>query len=508
MTRPLSLSTPSFPTVRPSKAGEKPGVEQSHETQKTQALKLETHVDAYAQKLNVSGPSLLDGKQPTFDADVIVVGAGWAGLSAARQLIDNGIKTKVLEAREEIGGRIRTDETSLSIPFDHGAAWLHSWRDDQGNPVNPLTAKAIAAGIELSETTLTSTLFIGDRKANPQELAAFQATLEKYDALISEAAEKGVDVPISELLPNDGDPFAALAQKDLGELDMAQSLKVISSKDTGDQVMNGHDALPATGQLAILKATVGEVPVDTNVPVKKVKQTATGFEVTTANGDVLRARRVLLTVSTGILASGKIEFDPPLPKWKTDAIRALPMGVLDKVAIEFDTDVFTLDGAPMTVNDWVMSDPKDGSGAGAFLMKPFGANIAVGFAGGNDALELEKKSDAEMVEHFMSKLRKVFGTSIDEHVKNTVVTRWAKDEWTLGSYSYAKPGMASMREKLAEPVGDRLYFAGEATAPAANAQMIHGAHESGLAAAAALIESLVREDLQSRVPDRTATLGW
>lgn len=498
-------SKPMLVPVRQGSTPPAPLVEKAPAT--TVAPKL---YDAYSKKLEAKPTSgELGGGRPTYDADVLVVGAGWAGLSAARKLIDSGVRTQVVEARHELGGRIRTDTTSLSIPFDHGAAWLHSFRDDQGRPVNPLTAKAIAAGIPLSETTLSTGLFIDGRKATPEELALYQQTLEKYDDLISDAADKGLDVPVADLLPKDL-PFGAEAMKNLGELDMGQSLDVMSTKDAGDQVMNGHDALPLTGQLAVLKATVGEVPVRTDTPITKVKQTAHGFEITTAGGEVLRARRVLLTVSTGILASGKIEFDPPLPKWKTDAIRALPMGVLDKVAIEFDSNVFKLpDGTEQSVNDWVMSADHDGTAPAAFLMRPGGANIAVGFAGGADAMKLERQSDAGMVEHFMKKLRGIFGPTIDEHVKASVVTRWSQDEWTLGAYSYAKPGMAKMREKLAQPIDDRLYFAGEATAPAANAQMIHGAYQSGQTAANALIESLLREDAAfAALAARQSTLGF
>ncbi|MBX7099514.1 MAG: FAD-dependent oxidoreductase [Myxococcaceae bacterium] len=499
---------PGRPAARPAQAA--PSERSSAPVTVEPGLRPASSLETYARKLSAPAVRPAQAAGPAFDADVVVVGAGWAGLSAARALLDAGVRTQVLEARSEVGGRIRTDTTSLSIPFDHGAAWIHSWRDDQGRPVNPLTAKAIAAGIPLSETTLTSTLYVGDRKATPEELAAFNATLEKYDELISTAAEQGLDVPVASLLPKDALPFAAEAKADLGELDMGQSLEVLSSKDTGLQNMTGHDALPATGQLAVLQATVGDVPVRTDTPVKKVKATQGGFEVTTASGEVIRARRVLLTVSTGILASGKIEFDPPLPKWKTDAIRALPMALLDKVAIEFDENVFRFaDGTEQTINDWVVAKGGPGERPEAFLMRPGGANIAVGFAGGNDALKLERKSDAELVAHYLEKLERVFGPDLDRHVKGSVVTRWAQDEWTLGSYSYAKPGMAAMREKLRQPIDDRLYFAGEATAPAENAQMIHGAHQSGLSAASALIESLAREDVaHAGLNARQATLGF
>ncbi|MBL8957597.1 MAG: FAD-dependent oxidoreductase [Myxococcaceae bacterium] len=462
-------------------------------------------LERYASKLQAQAApvALPSATPPSWDTDVLIVGAGWSGLAAARELLDVGVRTTVLEARPTIGGRIRTDETSLSIPFDHGAAWVHS------SDVNPLTPKAKAAGIALKETGLTSSLYIDGRKATPEELKQYDETIEIFDGIIAEAAAKGFDGAVGKLLPMHL-PFAKEAAANLGPLDMGISLDKLDVVDTGSQVMTGHDALPKTGQLKLLEATVGEVPVTTDTPVKKVKAVPGGYEVTAANGDVLRARRVLLTVSTGVLASGKIEFDPPLPAWKTAAIKSLPMGVLDKVAIEFDTNVFkTPDGHEQAIDEWVMVSSKDLGEPSAFLMRPFGANVAVGFAGGDEALKLERKTNGELVEHYLSKLRAMFGPGIDAHVKQTVVTRWGQDPWTLGAYSYVKPGMEGARQKLAQPIDDRLFFAGEAAAPADKAQMIHGAYESGRIAAAALVESLAREDAALKALNRRQeTLGF
>jgi len=485
------LSRPPTDVPRSRPAGKAPG------------LRPTSGVETYASKLAPARFEPGEAPTPGWDTDVLVVGAGWSGLAAARDLIDAGVRTEVLEARSNIGGRIRTDDRSLSVPFDHGAAWIHS------ADVNPLTARARAAGIALTETTLTKTLYLDGKKATPEQVKQYQETLEKFEAIIAGAVKEGYDGPVGKLLPMDL-PFAKEAAANLGPLDMGISLDKADIMDTGKQVMTGHDALPAGGQLEVLRATVGEVPVTTDTPVKKVKAWNGGYEITTASGEIVRARRVLLTVSTGVLASGKIEFDPPLPRWKTEAIRALPMGVLDKVAIEFDTNVFrTPGGEEQSIDDWVMTSSSDGSEPTAFLMRPGGANVAVGFAGGEHALKLERKSTPQLVEHYLSKLRAIFGPGIDAHVKNTVVTRWGQDPWTLGAYSYVKPGMDGVREKLAQPIDDRLYFAGEAAAPADKAQMIHGAYESGKIAAAAIIESLAREDAALRALNRRqATLGF
>jgi monoamine oxidase len=440
-----------------------------------------------------AGPVTAALRTRRLDADVIVVGAGFAGLSAARTLNDSGVKTLVLEARHEVGGRVRTDGKAFSIPFDIGAAWLHDFRDDAGHILNPLARVAGQAGIALGETSLENTLYVEGRHATKAELATYQRKLENIDHAIDRSVRTGKDVPTGVLIAHQG-TLARAAADNYGELDMGISLDRVSNQDIGAAGSTRHDALPAGGMAKVLEAAVGHVPVTTDTPVKKVKWGASGVEVTTAQGQTLHARRVLLTVSNGILASGKIEFDPPLPQWKKDAIRALPMGVLDKIAIEFDKDVFQFkDGTEQKADDWVMDAESDGQPPMAFLMRPFGSNLAVGFVGGDSARQVEKQGPDAALSLAMGKLRKVFGPSLDQHVKATKVTAWGADEWTLGSYVYARPGMARMRDKLRRAIDDRLYFAGEATAPPDDSQMVHGAAASGVRAARALIKSLERD---------------
>jgi monoamine oxidase len=427
------------------------------------------------------------------DADVIVVGAGWSGLKAARTLMNAGVSTMVLEAREEVGGRVRTDHETFTVPFDIGGAWIHSTVDDKGHFRNPLAAVAQRANVELRETALDRTLYVNGREATPKELAEYQKALEENDDALDRAARHGHDVRAGPLLRH-GDTIAEAAAANDGPLDMGWSLDSMSAQDVGAAEMTRHDALPQGGMAAVLKADVGNVPVNTRTPVTKVKWSGDGVEVTTSRGQTLRARRVLLTVTPAMLYSGKIAFDPPLPEWKKEALRALPMGLLDKIAIEFDTNVFhTIDGKEQPADDWVMDAESDGSPPMAFLMRPMGSNLAVGFVGGKDAARLERAGKDVALNIAMGKLRRIFGPNIDAHVKKTAVTQWGKDEWTLGSYAYARPGMAHMRAKLAKALDDRVYFAGEATTDARDAQMVHGARRSGMRAAHALIASLRAE---------------
>jgi monoamine oxidase len=423
------------------------------------------------------------GDQPKLDADVLIVGGGWSGQKAASVLIAAGVSALVLEARSVPGGRVRTDYKTFDGPHEKGAAWVHDVDD------NDVAEKATDAGIKLTVTQLDGNIYVDGRRGTPEELAEYKAALNDIDHAVDRAAAQGLDLPAGQLYEAKT-PIAMAAVANYGELDMGMSLDRLSSADADKSRHAGIDALPEGGMRKLMKADVGDVPVQTDTPVKKVKWGPSGVEVTTANGDVLRARRVLLTVSTGVLASGKIEFDPPLPEWKRDAFLALPMGVLNKVAVEFDSDVFQFpDGTKQPSNDWVMNVESNGEAPWAFLMKPKGKPIAIGFSG----VKSDGASSQAALDTMMDKLKNVFGRGIEHHVRATDVTDWSKDEWTLGSYSYAKPGFAHMREKLAQPVEDRLFWGGEATANGP-AQMVHGASQSGVIAAHALIDSLKAED--------------
>lgn len=427
---------------------------------------------------------------------MLVVGAGWSGLTAARALIDAGLKTRVIEARSEVGGRVRADTESLRTLFNLGPEWIHSHVDDSGAPANVLTQRVLDAGITLHETTIGSSLWVGDRPATLSEQAQYEQTLASVKQALEHASETGHDVAGISVLDLTA-PFVDAAKSNLGELEMAQSLDRVSAVDAGGQYMSGHDAIPEGGQLNVLKTVVGEVPVDTETAIKKVKWGPLGVEVTTERGETIRARRLVMTVSTGVLSSGKIEFEPRLPHLKRDAVGAVPMGVFNKIAIELDADhaLKFADGSSPKSNDWVVHSPTDGSQPMAFLVRPGDANVVVGFVGGDQAARLEEEGPAAAVEQAMSKLRPIFGEDLDAHVTGTIVTEWGKDPHTLGSFSYAEPGMAHMREALARPVSNRVFFAGEATvdAESGNTQMIQGAYQSGLTAAERVISSLARE---------------
>jgi monoamine oxidase len=217
-------------------------------------------------------------------------------------------------------------------------------------------------------------------------------------------------------------------------------------------------------------------------------------KVTNARGETVEARKVVLSVSTGVLQAEKIKFIPELPEWKQEAIRGLPMGLMNKIALTFKSDIFGGEESNYALSTSSVESGPDKNVL--FLLKPQGHNAAVVFTGGDQAWRWEKKSDKECIEFAKDKLRECFGDAVDAELDQATVTRWGSNPFTLGAYSAASPGCTQQREELARPVDDKLFFCGEAaTVPELNGS-VAGAYQSGKRAAEEVLVSLAKEDAE------------
>ena len=404
--------------------------------------------------------------------DVLVVGAGVAGIAAARALHARGLTCLVLEAKDRIGGRAYTDATG----FDHGASWLHQAND------NPLTAFAEALGFEAvdHDRLRQRLLFTEGRFATTAERSAFAAAEDHFWRVIEAAAADGApDRPASEAAP-DGGRFDPLVAHWEGAQICAAELSRMSLHDFAATALDGPNLLLRRG-LGTLVATLADgLPIQLNAPVKQLDWGGTGVEASGTFGRI-RAGAAIITVSTAVLAQGGIAFTPDLPTKTLDAIHALPLGLLNKLAFPIPPGTLPEFGAFASLR-------RDIAGAGdrpiSWIARPFGAPVMLAFIGGSLAWELSRAGATAAEAHARAEFARVFGTEAAQALGAPIITDWGNDPAFFGSYSHAIPGGQAARHVLAEPLADgRLIFAGEACHPRF-AATVAGAWLSGEGAAA------------------------
>ena len=406
------------------------------------------------------------------EPDVIIIGAGASGLSAAKELAKMGLSYIVVEGSHRIGGRAYSEEIAPDVWFDLGCSYLH-----QGD-TNPFVAIADELGVKIGKDKgdiFTDDKLIINRNGvslNPAEREAYFSNHNQCYMSIHAAADRGEDVAVVDLVDLENkhamtyaNSMAAMYAQDI---DQISSVEVATFGEGPDvPILNGYGNL--------VTAWGADIPVSLNTKVERIEYSNKSVSVETTRG-TMRARTVLSTVSNGMLASGEIEFTPTLPDWKIEAVQGLPIGTLNKICVHFDEDVFGPGGRGFHINC------NEDAGAAGFEASVMGQNTAIVFIGGRHAIWLEKQGQQASHEYAVGQVAEVFGSDIGKHVTRSIATAWTTDPWTRGSYSCALPGHGHQRVELARPVEDRLFFAGEATTVGDHG-CCHGAYRSGIRAA-------------------------
>ncbi|MBS7555268.1 FAD-dependent oxidoreductase [Ancylobacter dichloromethanicus] len=412
--------------------------------------------------------------------EVIVIGAGAAGLAAGARLTRAGVDVVVLEAAGRRGGRAFTDTATFGVAWDRGCHWLHS------ASVNPLRAAADELGLAYLArgNRKARATHLGDRWADEAECEAIWRAIQEGYAAIHKAGEEGRDIAASEVLGTPT-PWTRLARHWLTLLSAAEperlsTLDYAAYADTGENypVEKGYGALVQ----AVAARAAPELAVVTGCPVSTIDWSGQGVSLATARG-TLRARLAIVAVPTPVIARGGLAFAPLLPPDLAEAFEALPLGAAEKVAFLFDRDVFGVE--PTSYIDTL--DRRDPARKPVnFVLNPFGAPMAIGQLGGDNAARLVQAGPAAMRDFALAALKDAFGADIERHIAGVATTGWVADPLIGGGYSCALPGLAHVRARLTrtltEPVGERILFAGEAASPHAYSTA-HGAHQTGLAAA-------------------------
>lgn len=412
------------------------------------------------------------------EVDVLIVGAGVAGLAAAHMLRRSGLTVMVLEARDRIGGRTWTDTATLGLPVDVGAQWLH---DGASNPFIPVTKQL---GIDLLVSDRADGWLFRDGVRTPK--GAVDAYMAASETLMqrAEAALRGSkDVSLAELAR--GDRWLELVAAQIGAADAAQDADRISIRDLaiGSELEElDHDVV---GGLGAMVARWGQdVPVALGKAVTQIDWSGAGVRASGSFGTV-RARAAVITAPTSLLAAGRIAFSPALPVETQESFAHLPLGLMLKVSFKLSR---RLEGMPAYAVNMGAID------AGLFHGVHFDQLLPMTTVmfGGTQAWKLEREGQAAAVAAATDVLAGVAGASVRGQIVGSRVSGWGSDPWSLGSYTSPQVGHADARRVYARPVGERLWFAGEAGLSQMPAT-IGGAQIAGNEAARQIAEKLKQQ---------------
>lgn len=410
---------------------------------------------------------------------VVVVGAGMAGLVAARLLHDSGFRVTVLEARPRLGGRTWTND-ALGAPLDLGGSWIH------GVEGNPLAIWCDKLGVELVESQ-GDRLLIDDRaKVKTRDGQRKRAVLGRaaFNTAMAWASWKSRALTMSK------GPRSISVQQAVDPLLHASWLPeidklVIATFVEGSEGVQGapydavaaeewwptegleRNAQPKGGYVSLVEDAARQLSIWRSAPVERVAWSDRGVSAILKGGATIEADRAVITVPLGLLRAGLPTLDPlpPLEQQKAIGRIGYGAGILGKIYLRFPRRFWPdqpkwfgrlPDGPDRrgTFNTWVSH------------VDETGLPILLSFANGATAARLDRSaSDEEVKEVAMSSLRQMFGDDIPQP-EGMLYPRWLSDPWSLGGYSY--PGLGSTsedRETYARPLGNRVFFAGEATEP-------------------------------------------
>ena len=404
------------------------------------------------------------------EIEVCVIGAGAAGLAAARRLRAGGAEVLVLEARERIGGRAHT-VTLDAGPVDFGCEWLHS--ADR----NPWTRLAEKLGFAIDRTPPPwERPALGDHFSTADR-AAFGTAFRDFDARVAKAAAEGGDRPASEFLEPEGRWNTLLDAvstwyngAELGQVSVLD-YAAFEDDDVNWRVEGGYGAL--------IEAYGAGVPVRLDTSVRLIDRSGGRLRLETRRGELF-ADRVVVAVPTAVLAEERLRITPAVPE-VLEAVAGLPLGLANKAFLALERpEAFPADmglfGKTTTLE------------TGSYHLRPGGRPLIAAFVGGRWAHALEAEGPGATSAFAIDELAELFGSEVRRTVRAVGETAWAADAWARGAYSHARPGCAGAREVLRQPVEDRVFFAGEACSARAFSTA-HGAYESGVAAAEAVLRA-------------------
>ncbi len=381
--------------------------------------------------------------------DVVIIGAGAAGIAAARKVAAAGRSYALIEAGKRVGGRAYTDTSAFGIPLDMGADRLFL------PGAAPLVDLARQAGLDIYPGPRAARLYLAGKEAGDAQYEDFAAAVRRAERAIGAAGDAGRDLPAARVLPDLG-PFSAAATFLIGPLGCAKELEQVSTVDLSRAEERDETLFVRAGVGALVTKLAEGLAVRLDTAASTIDFSGRGVEVRTNRG-TLSGRALILAVPPSLLAAGKIRIQSVVPARQRSAIERITLGARDHIA-------FLLPGNPLR------AEPDETLHVQTIGQKPFsvsarvgGSDVHVAQVGGQLAQSLSDGGPNAGADYVKTALAAAFGTDVSRKVGKVVQTRWSREPLALGAFSCALPGSGNMRRAFTEVVANRLIFAGEHT---------------------------------------------
>jgi monoamine oxidase len=429
--------------------------------------------------------------------DVIVVGSGLAGMGAGKELKLNGLRVVVLEARDRIGGRCYCDN-SFPAPYDYGGQFFQQVVPNiLGGTNNPLYDMYIAQGGPDVPCVLVPSFAENGALLPDSEQDAFHDTAKVVGA---ELAVAGIAAQLGEPDTSVADATADLAGEPWYTLTAAfmglafnvplTQLSVLDAWNDLEFAINPtgapSDKVNPSGMGNFAAQFAQGLDVRLSTRVTEIDMTGADTVTVITDQGTLTAKAVIVTVPVSLLAAGEVTFTPALPDAYSQAFADLPFGLVDKIGVAFSSDIF---GAVPANTIITSHQDQDTARFTMGLAKLAGKPMMNVFVANDLAHALEADGDAAFNAHVKEFVTTTLGADAAAAIERTHITAWGLDPLSLGSYSAAKVGKEGARATLAQPIDNRLYFAGEAISTTSHSSL-HGAYLTGQSAAKGIVEAL------------------
>ena len=392
--------------------------------------------------------TVISQQKPPSSVDVAVIGAGAAGIAAARALAGHPVTVAVLEARDRLGGRAHTLEAE-GVGLDMGCGWLHSADE------NLLSVMAENAGYGIDRTPPPWETQAFNHEMTPGAQQDFGDAFAAFEDRVAQAASRGDDGPASELF-DPASPWNGRIDAISGALNGAR-FKEVSIKDYDAYRDTGVNWRVVGGYGRFIAAMGEDLPVVLDCAVSRIDRRGPTLKLETTRG-VVEAKTVIITAPTDLIAREALRIDPPVPEL-LDAAAGVPLGLASKVHM-------TVTGAEDFPKDSQLWGRQDTADTGGYHLRPYGRAMIEGYFGADLAWALEAEGERAFFDFATEELVALLGSDMRKRLGFVAATMWGADPWSHGSYSHALPHHADNRARMKTPIERRIFIAGEATAEA------------------------------------------